>query len=61
MGIAELEPRQLAPSVGTTGAGSTDSPIPSMLQQIRSVAKIFELGIKIFDLADMLQQIVIVA
>jgi hypothetical protein len=26
MGIAELEPRQLAPSVGTTGSGSTGSP-----------------------------------
>jgi hypothetical protein len=30
MGIAELEPRQLAPSVGTTGSGSTDSPAPSL-------------------------------
>jgi hypothetical protein len=29
MDIAELEPRQLAPSVGTTGSGSTDSPAPS--------------------------------
>jgi hypothetical protein len=29
MGIAELEPRQLAPTVGTTGSGSTDSPAPS--------------------------------
>jgi hypothetical protein len=26
MGIAELEPRQLAPTVGTTGSGSTVSP-----------------------------------
>jgi hypothetical protein len=26
MGIAGVEPRQLAPTVGTTGAGSTDSP-----------------------------------
>jgi hypothetical protein len=29
MGIAELEPRQLAPTVGTTGSGSTGSPAPS--------------------------------
>jgi hypothetical protein len=29
MGIAEDKPRQLAPSVGTTGSGSTDSPAPS--------------------------------
>jgi hypothetical protein len=29
MGIAGVEPRQLAPSVGTTGSGSTDSPAPS--------------------------------
>jgi hypothetical protein len=34
MGIAELEPRQLAPTVGTTGAGSTGSPVPSTLQEI---------------------------
>jgi hypothetical protein len=68
MGIAELEPHQLAPTVGTTGAGSTDSPVPSTLQQIRSVAKIFDITVmtfessikiydaaitKIFDLADM--------
>jgi hypothetical protein len=36
MGIAGLEPRQLAPTVGTTGAGSMGSPVPSMLQQIPS-------------------------
>jgi hypothetical protein len=29
MGIAGVKPRQLAPSVGTTGSGSTDSPTPS--------------------------------
>jgi hypothetical protein len=29
MGIAGDKPRQLAPSVGTTGSGSTDSPAPS--------------------------------
>jgi hypothetical protein len=29
MGIAGVEPHQLAPSVGTTGSGSTDSPAPS--------------------------------
>jgi hypothetical protein len=29
MGIAELEPRQLAPTVGMTGSGSMDSPAPS--------------------------------
>jgi hypothetical protein len=29
MGIAELEPRQLAPTVGTTGSGSTGSSAPS--------------------------------
>jgi hypothetical protein len=29
MGIAELEPRQLAPTVGTTGSGSTGSPASS--------------------------------
>jgi hypothetical protein len=29
MGIAELKPRQLAPTVGTTGSGSTGSPAPS--------------------------------
>jgi hypothetical protein len=29
MGIAELEPHQLAPTVGTTGSGSTDLPAPS--------------------------------
>jgi hypothetical protein len=29
MGIAEDKPRQLAPTVGTTGSGSTDSPAPS--------------------------------
>jgi hypothetical protein len=29
MGIAVVEPRQLAPYVGTTGSGSTDSPAPS--------------------------------
>jgi hypothetical protein len=29
MGIAELEPRQLAPTVGTTGSRSTGSPAPS--------------------------------
>jgi hypothetical protein len=29
MGIAGVEPRQLAPTVGTTGFGSTDSPAPS--------------------------------
>jgi hypothetical protein len=28
MGIAGVEPRQLAPTVGTTGSGSTDSPAP---------------------------------
>jgi hypothetical protein len=49
MGIAELEPRQLAPTVGTTGAGSTDSPVPSTLQQIRSVAKIFDTTVMTFE------------
>jgi hypothetical protein len=29
MGIAGVEPRQLAPTVGTTGSGSTDLPDPS--------------------------------
>jgi hypothetical protein len=29
MGIAGVEPRQLAPIMGTTGSGSTDSPAPS--------------------------------
>jgi hypothetical protein len=29
MGIAGVEPRQLAPTVGTTGSGSIDSPAPS--------------------------------
>jgi hypothetical protein len=29
MGIAGVEPHQLAPTVGTTGSGSTDSPAPS--------------------------------
>jgi hypothetical protein len=29
MGIVGVEPHQLAPSVGTTGSGSTDSPAPS--------------------------------
>jgi hypothetical protein len=29
MGIAGVEPCQLAPTVGTTGSGSTDSPAPS--------------------------------
>jgi hypothetical protein len=29
MGIAGVEPRQLAPTVGTMGPGSTDSPAPS--------------------------------
>jgi hypothetical protein len=29
MGIAGVEPLQLAPTVGTTGSGSTDSPAPS--------------------------------
>jgi hypothetical protein len=29
MSIAGVEPRQLAPTVGTTGFGSTDSPAPS--------------------------------
>jgi hypothetical protein len=29
MGIAGVEPRQLAPTVGTMGSGSTDSPAPS--------------------------------
>jgi hypothetical protein len=29
MGIAGAEPRQLAPTVGTTGSGSIDSPVPS--------------------------------
>jgi hypothetical protein len=29
MGIAGVEPRQLAPTMGTTGSGSTDSPAPS--------------------------------
>jgi hypothetical protein len=29
MGIAGDKPRQLAPTVGTTGSGSTDSPAPS--------------------------------
>jgi hypothetical protein len=29
MGIAGVEPRQLAPTVGTTGFGSTDSLAPS--------------------------------
>jgi hypothetical protein len=29
MGIAELEPRQLAPTVGMTGSGFTNSPAPS--------------------------------
>jgi hypothetical protein len=29
MGIAGVEPRQLAPTVGTTGSGSTDSLAPS--------------------------------
>jgi hypothetical protein len=29
MGIAGVEPRQLAPTVGRTGSGSTDSPAPS--------------------------------
>jgi hypothetical protein len=58
MGIAELEPRQLAPTVGTMGARSTDLPVPSTLQQIRSVTKIFdttvmtfESSIKIYDAA----------
>jgi hypothetical protein len=34
MGIAELEPCQLAPTVGKTGAGSTGSLVPSTLQEI---------------------------
>jgi hypothetical protein len=29
LGIAKLEPRQLAPTVGTTGSGTTDSLAPS--------------------------------
>jgi hypothetical protein len=29
MGIVGDKPRQLAPTVGTTGSGSTDSPAPS--------------------------------
>jgi hypothetical protein len=29
MGIVGVEPHQLAPTVGTTGSGSTDSPAPS--------------------------------
>jgi hypothetical protein len=29
MGIVEVEPRQFAPTVGTMGSGSTDSPAPS--------------------------------
>jgi hypothetical protein len=29
MGIAGDKPRQLAPTLGTTGSGSTDSPAPS--------------------------------
>jgi hypothetical protein len=29
MGIAGVQPRQLAPTMGTTGSGSTDSPAPS--------------------------------
>jgi hypothetical protein len=29
MGIAGVEPHQLAPTMGTTGSGSTDSPAPS--------------------------------
>jgi hypothetical protein len=34
MGIAGVEPRQLAPTVGKTGAGSTGSPVPSTLQEL---------------------------
>jgi hypothetical protein len=30
----DAEPHQLAPTVGTTGVGSTGSPVPSTLQQI---------------------------
>jgi hypothetical protein len=36
MGIAELKPRQLAPTVRTTGSGSTDSPAPSPSTAARS-------------------------
>jgi hypothetical protein len=58
MGIAELEPHQLAPTVGKTGAGSMGFTGPITLHQRcnRSIAKIFnsitvtfESSIKIFD------------
>jgi hypothetical protein len=49
MGIAGLEPRQLAPSMGTMGARSTDSPVPSTLQQIRSIATIFDITVMTFE------------
>jgi hypothetical protein len=54
MGIAELEPHQLAPTVGKTGAGSTGSPVPSTLQEIRRQDlrhHRHESSIKIFDAA----------
>jgi hypothetical protein len=40
MGIAGVEPRQLAPTVGMTGSGSTDSPAPSSTFAKIDIAKI---------------------
>jgi hypothetical protein len=42
MGIAGVEPRQLAPTVGMTGSGSTDSPAPSPTIADRSTPTRFD-------------------
>jgi hypothetical protein len=42
MGIAGVEPRQLVPTMGTTGSGSTDSPAPSSINAKIDTANIID-------------------
>jgi hypothetical protein len=52
MGIAGVEPRQLAPTVGMTGSGSTDSPAPSPTNAKIDIANTIDTAVGIIMLTD---------
>jgi hypothetical protein len=52
MGIAGVEPRQLAPTVGTTESGSTDSPAPSPTNAKTDIANTIDTAVGIAVLTD---------
>jgi hypothetical protein len=47
MGIAGVEPRQLAPTMGTTGSGSTDLPAPSSTNAKIDIANTINIAVGI--------------